>query len=55
MVWKVGLVSKAILDKDGMVRRVFIKYENSGDKAHTEIERPVQNIVVISASECKDQ
>ena len=46
--WKVGLVSKATLDSDGKVRRVLVKYKNINTAEYTEIERPIQNIVVIS-------
>ena len=52
--WKIGLVSKTNLDDDGKVRRVSIKYKNPNDSSYTEIERAVQNLVVISTSECDD-
>ena len=49
--WKLGLISRATIDKDGKVRRVSVKYKNTNTNAYTEIERPVQNLVVVSPSE----
>ena len=49
--WKLGLVSEVFVDKDDKVRRVKVKYKNIHSNVYTEVERPVQNLVVISTSE----
>ena len=53
--WKVGLISKINVDDDGKVRRVAVKYKNSTNQAYIEIERPIQNLVVISPSEIEEE
>ena len=45
--WKLGKISRAELGIDRKVRRVTIMYKNKGSNIFTEIERPVQRIVVI--------
>ena len=53
--WKLGLVSKVYQDRDGKVRRVSVTYKNLNSNVYTEVERPVQNLVVIStAGEIRD-
>ena len=56
--WKVGRVSKALVEDDGRVRRVEVQYKCLPTKetkvykgqAYTTIERPVQRLVVIFAA-----
>ena len=51
--WKMGLVSKVTVDDDGVVRRVYVQYKNTNSNTYLEIERAVQNLIVISAFEDK--
>ena len=48
--WKIGLITDANVADDGNVRRVKVKYPNSFGTL-TEVERPVQNLVVLLAAE----
>ena len=49
--WKLGLISQTFSDKDGKVRRVLVRYKNVNSNAYTEVERAVQNLVIISTVE----
>jgi len=44
--WKMALVTKAIVSKDGRVRRVEITY-NSPEGSRLTVERPIQKLIVI--------
>ena len=48
--WKVGLITDVKLANDGIVRRVNVRYINSSGTPII-VERPVQNLVVLLASE----
>ena len=45
--WKLGKVSIVEVGVDGKVRRVSIQYKNNESDTYTEIDRPVQRVVVI--------
>ena len=47
--WKLGIISKVTQDIGGAVRCVFVKYKNFNSNAYLEIERPVQNLIVIDS------
>ena len=53
--WKIGIITQATPSSDGRVRHVLVKYKNHLSKSYTEIERPVQKLIVIlSADERSD-
>ena len=43
-VWKMGIITEAMVSLDGRVRRVQVAY---GEKRNTVIERPVQKLIVL--------
>ena len=45
--WKLGRVNGAKMGSDGKVRRVTVRYRNQNSNVFTEIERPIQKLVVI--------
>ena len=45
--WKMGKINNVQAGIDGKVRRVSIQYKNKNSDVYTEIERPVQKVVVI--------
>ena len=45
--WKLARVSKVYPSNDGRVRKVELEYKNKNSNQYTEIERPVQRLVVI--------
>ena len=45
--WKLGKINNGQAGIDGKVRRVSIQYKNKNSDIYTEIERPVQKVVVI--------
>ena len=47
--WKLGKISKVEQGIDGKVRWVTVQYKNRGSDVFSEIERPVQRVVVIHA------
>ena len=49
--WKLRLVSKVTEDVDGVVRRVLVKYKNINSNVYVEIERLVQNLIIITTNE----
>ena len=52
--WKLGLVQETFPSLDGKVRRVRVKYINSSGTA-TEVQRPVQNLVVLLPNKPDDE
>ena len=51
--WKLGKVTEVFLGIDGKVRHVKLKYTNPSTSTATEVERPVQKLVVLLAADEK--
>lgn len=58
-IWKLGIIRSIVVSSDGKVRRAIVGYKNIPNNSkdistyngikYTEIERPVQRLVVIQA------
>ena len=43
-IWKMGIITEAIMSQDGKVRRAKVAYKNNGELV---VERPVQKLIVL--------